>query len=167
MRPELAAAAHGAVGGAPPELAARRRRGERARHRPGCAGDQFAEQSVNDHGRLMTTTEPSNSVQGNTEPTDAVPSPAVPTDAVPTPGVPSPARTGRAGEAAAATGLFTALDRTIAELADGELRWACTTLPERARLLTAVHAAVAAQAENWATTASRAKLLDADSPFVG
>jgi acyl-CoA reductase-like NAD-dependent aldehyde dehydrogenase len=60
-----------------------------------------------------------------------------------------------------------ALDTAIADLAGGERRWAETPLPERAELLTRVHAAVAAEAENWVRTAGSIKGLAAGSPLVG
>ncbi|TFC80738.1 aldehyde dehydrogenase family protein [Cryobacterium sp. TmT2-59] len=84
--------------------------------------------------------------------------------------VPAPATTAPAHAtttAAAAAEMFARADRMIAELAAGEQRWAQTTLPQRVALLAEVHAAVAAQAEAWATTASRIKGLDADSPLGG
>ncbi|MFI9329810.1 aldehyde dehydrogenase family protein [Kitasatospora sp. NPDC052868] len=59
------------------------------------------------------------------------------------------------------------LDALLAELAEGERRWAATSLAERAALLDRVHAAVAAEAEDWVRTASRIKQLPADSPYTG
>ncbi|MFB6875017.1 aldehyde dehydrogenase family protein [Streptomyces sp. NPDC056323] len=59
------------------------------------------------------------------------------------------------------------LDTMLAELAEGERRWAATSLAERGTLLTRVHAAVCAEAENWVRVASRIKLLPDDSPLVG
>jgi aldehyde dehydrogenase (NAD(P)+) len=135
MRPELTAAAYGAVGPGRWRVEVRIRGAAFW-----CAGEQF----VNDQGRLMTTAEPTA---------------AHPAAAESTPGetpAPDPAHTAH-----------TALDAVIAELADGERRWAKTSLPKRAELLDAVHESVAAQAESWARTASGIKGLDADSQLVG
>lgn len=60
-----------------------------------------------------------------------------------------------------------ALDAAIDELRIGEARWAKTSLRERAALLMRVHGAVAASAEEWATTAGRIKQLDPSSPLMG
>ncbi|CAM3423946.1 aldehyde dehydrogenase family protein [Isoptericola cucumis] len=60
-----------------------------------------------------------------------------------------------------------ALDATIEELTAGERRWAATPLAGRAALLERTHAAIAASAERWATTAGRIKGLDPGSPLMG
>jgi aldehyde dehydrogenase (NAD(P)+) len=60
-----------------------------------------------------------------------------------------------------------ALDVDIQALATGAAAWTTTSLHDRAELLRRVHASVAEQAENWATTAAGLKGLDADSPLVG
>ncbi|MEU6234351.1 aldehyde dehydrogenase family protein [Kitasatospora sp. NPDC047058] len=59
------------------------------------------------------------------------------------------------------------LDALLTELAEGERRWAATPLDARIALLGRVHAAVAAEAENWVRTASRIKLLPEGSPLTG
>lgn len=59
------------------------------------------------------------------------------------------------------------LDRAIRELAAGAESWAATPLAQRAELLAATHAAIATQAERWATRARDIKGLDADSQLVG
>jgi aldehyde dehydrogenase (NAD(P)+) len=59
------------------------------------------------------------------------------------------------------------LDTAIAELQAGEKAWAAASLAERATLLGRTHAAVAAVAEEWATTAGRIKGLDPQSPLMG
>ncbi|WP_385618725.1 aldehyde dehydrogenase family protein [Streptomyces sp. P8-A8] len=66
-----------------------------------------------------------------------------------------------------APGVAPALDTLLAELAEGERRWAATSLADRGALLTRVHATVSAEAENWVRVASRIKLLPDDSPLVG
>ena len=60
-----------------------------------------------------------------------------------------------------------ALDAAIEELSGGELRWTTLTLHDRARLLKGVHATVAANAQDWAETASAIKGLDASSELTG
>jgi acyl-CoA reductase-like NAD-dependent aldehyde dehydrogenase len=59
------------------------------------------------------------------------------------------------------------LNADIAALADGALRWAATTLADRARLLRAVHASISSEASRWATTAADIKGLDPASHAVG
>ncbi|AUY49503.1 aldehyde dehydrogenase family protein [Streptomyces sp. CB01881] len=72
-----------------------------------------------------------------------------------------------AGSAPAEPGARPELDALLAELADGERRWAATPLTGRVTLLGRVHAAVAAEAQAWVRTASRIKLLADDSPLTG
>ncbi|MBP0449920.1 aldehyde dehydrogenase family protein [Kitasatospora sp. RG8] len=72
-----------------------------------------------------------------------------------------------AGSAPAEPGARPELDALLAELADGERRWAATPLTGRVALLGRVHAAVAAEAQAWVRTASRIKLLADDSPLTG
>ncbi|MFC7489342.1 MULTISPECIES: aldehyde dehydrogenase family protein [unclassified Knoellia] len=60
-----------------------------------------------------------------------------------------------------------ALDAAIATVRAGEQRWAELGLRDRVDLLGRVHAAVAAQAEQWVAAAVRAKDLDPDSPLAG
>ncbi|MFJ3304229.1 aldehyde dehydrogenase family protein [Streptomyces sp. NPDC086549] len=59
------------------------------------------------------------------------------------------------------------LDAIVSELAEGERRWAATSLAERAALLRRVHAGVGAEAEAWVRTASLIKRLPEKSPLVG
>lgn len=59
------------------------------------------------------------------------------------------------------------LDAAVSELAEGENRWAKTSVAQRIALLTRVHASVAAEAERWVAAATRAKNLDPDSSYVG
>jgi aldehyde dehydrogenase (NAD(P)+) len=59
------------------------------------------------------------------------------------------------------------LDRLVAELDEGAARWAVTSLKDRAALLRATHASVAAAAERWATTALAIKGVDPGSPLAG
>jgi len=59
------------------------------------------------------------------------------------------------------------LDTALTELEAGEQAWAAASLPDRARLLARTHAAVAAAAEEWATTAGAIKGLDPDSQLMG
>ncbi|MET9661937.1 aldehyde dehydrogenase family protein [Streptomyces sp. NPDC006510] len=71
------------------------------------------------------------------------------------------------GSTGTTAGEVPALDTVLAELAEGERRWAATSLAERGALLTRVHAAVRAESETWVRVASRIKLLPDDSPLVG
>jgi acyl-CoA reductase-like NAD-dependent aldehyde dehydrogenase len=59
------------------------------------------------------------------------------------------------------------LDATIAELRTAETEWARVSLGERAELLMALHATVAAASAHWAKAASEIKGLDAASQAVG
>jgi len=65
-----------------------------------------------------------------------------------------------------ATALAT-LDGAIDDLTKGAAQWASTPLAERAELLAATHAAMAAQAQRWALRACDIKGLDATSQLVG
>ena len=65
-----------------------------------------------------------------------------------------------------ATALAT-LDGAIDDLTKGAAQWASTPLAERAELLAATHAAMAAQAQRWALRARDIKGLDATSQLVG
>jgi signal transduction histidine kinase/acyl-CoA reductase-like NAD-dependent aldehyde dehydrogenase len=60
-----------------------------------------------------------------------------------------------------------ALDQVVADLAEGEIRWAATSLGARSALLREVALAVAAQAERWVAVAAQAKGLDPSSQLVG
>ena len=59
------------------------------------------------------------------------------------------------------------LDGVVAGMCMAEKRWAATTLEQRSELLRRTHAAVADQAQAWAETACRIKLLDPGSPYAG
>jgi aldehyde dehydrogenase (NAD(P)+) len=59
------------------------------------------------------------------------------------------------------------LDADIRALTAGTAAWAELPLGKRAALLREVHAAVSAQAEQWALTAARIKGLEPGSPLVG
>ncbi|MGW2085088.1 aldehyde dehydrogenase family protein [Streptomyces sp. NPDC001880] len=65
------------------------------------------------------------------------------------------------------TGEAPGLDTVLAELREGERRWAETSLADRGALLARVRATVFAEAENWVRVASRIKLLPDGSPLVG
>jgi aldehyde dehydrogenase (NAD(P)+) len=60
-----------------------------------------------------------------------------------------------------------ALDAALAELVDGAAGWAAMPLAQRAALLGSTHAAMAAQAQRWATTARDIKGLESGSQLVG
>ncbi|MBW4031616.1 MAG: aldehyde dehydrogenase family protein [Acidobacteria bacterium] len=60
-----------------------------------------------------------------------------------------------------------ALDAALADLAEGAAGWAAMPLAQRAALLGATHAAMAAHAQRWATTARDIKGLESGSPLVG
>lgn len=60
-----------------------------------------------------------------------------------------------------------ALDTTIAELRAGEKAWSATSLTARVALLGRTHAAVAAVAREWVTTAGDIKGLDPQSSLMG
>lgn len=59
------------------------------------------------------------------------------------------------------------LDSAVSDLVDGATLWAAMPLSQRADVLASTHKAMAAQAQQWATTASDIKGLDAASPLVG
>ncbi|MET0830181.1 MAG: aldehyde dehydrogenase family protein [Microbacterium sp.] len=59
------------------------------------------------------------------------------------------------------------LDAAIAELRVGARSWSHLTLGQRARLLERVHATTAANAEEWAGTASLSKGLEPGHPLLG
>ena len=59
------------------------------------------------------------------------------------------------------------LDAAITELAIGERTWGALTVGQRARLLDRLHETVAAEAAEWADTASTSKLLPAGDPLRG
>ena len=103
----------------------------------------------------MTASKPTITESGVAQPTVVAPVVADVVGTVPTGTLPT------------GTERFAAFDRMVSELAAGEQRWARTALPERIALLSAVHRSVAAQAGNWAATASRIKGLTPDSPLVG
>ena len=60
-----------------------------------------------------------------------------------------------------------ALDAALTELVEGAAGWAAMPLAQRAALLGATHAAMAAHAERWATTARDIKGLESGSQLVG
>ncbi|WP_082561724.1 aldehyde dehydrogenase family protein [Microbacterium sp. Root61] len=60
-----------------------------------------------------------------------------------------------------------ALDAAIARLSTGARTWTHLTLGQRARLLTRLHATVAAAAEEWADVASTSKGLEPGHPLRG
>ena len=60
-----------------------------------------------------------------------------------------------------------ALDAALADLVEGAAGWAAMPLAQRAALLGATHAAMAAHAQRWATTARDIKGLESGSPLVG
>jgi aldehyde dehydrogenase (NAD(P)+) len=78
--------------------------------------------------------------------------------------VPSPAPSGAAVLADADRN---ALDTAVSDLVEGAASWAAMPLARRAALLAATHAAMAAQAEYWATTARDIKGLESGSQLVG
>jgi aldehyde dehydrogenase (NAD(P)+) len=59
------------------------------------------------------------------------------------------------------------IDAALAELVDGEARWADVTLSGRASLLRQVLTLMTAHADEWVATAATIKGLDAKSPLVG
>jgi aldehyde dehydrogenase (NAD(P)+) len=59
------------------------------------------------------------------------------------------------------------INAALAELVDGEARWADVTLPGRASLLKQVLTLMTAHAEEWVATAAAIKGLDAKSPLMG
>ena len=59
------------------------------------------------------------------------------------------------------------IDAALAELVDGEARWADVTLSGRASLLKQVLALMTAHAGEWVATAAAIKGLDAKSPLMG
>ncbi|MEV4777089.1 aldehyde dehydrogenase family protein [Microbacterium sp. LWH12-1.2] len=59
------------------------------------------------------------------------------------------------------------LDQDVAALQTGTRTWSSLTVGQRATLLRAVRAGVAATAEDWATTAAASKGLDAKHPLRG
>ncbi|MCY7403608.1 MAG: aldehyde dehydrogenase, partial [Cryobacterium sp.] len=59
------------------------------------------------------------------------------------------------------------LDATIGDLTEGAAQWASMPLAERAELLAATHAAMAAQAQRWVLRARDIKGVDATSQLVG
>ena len=60
-----------------------------------------------------------------------------------------------------------AVDRALAELAEGEQAWAGLSLTDRALLLDQVHELTVTHAGEWVDTAARIKGLDSSSPLVG
>ncbi|MBW4031528.1 MAG: aldehyde dehydrogenase [Acidobacteria bacterium] len=58
-------------------------------------------------------------------------------------------------------------DTALADLAEGSVRWAATSLIDRAQLLRELYASISGQASNWALTAAGIKGLDPASPLVG
>jgi aldehyde dehydrogenase (NAD(P)+) len=82
----------------------------------------------------------------------------------PAPATPAPTTSGVSALDASQRG---DLDASIAALAAGVDRWVATALPERARLLAAVHTTMTESAREWAETASAIKGLDPASPLVG
>jgi aldehyde dehydrogenase (NAD(P)+) len=59
------------------------------------------------------------------------------------------------------------IDAALAELVDGEARWADVPLSGRASLLKQVLAVMTAHAGEWVATAAAIKGLDAKSPLMG
>ena len=60
-----------------------------------------------------------------------------------------------------------ALDAALSELVEGAAGWAAMPLAQRAALLGSTHAAMAAHAQRWATTARDIKGLESGSQLVG
>jgi acyl-CoA reductase-like NAD-dependent aldehyde dehydrogenase len=59
------------------------------------------------------------------------------------------------------------IDAALAELVDGEARWADVPLSGRASLLKQVLTLMTAHADEWVATAAAIKGLDAKSPLMG
>ena len=69
--------------------------------------------------------------------------------------------------ASAETGARTLVDTAIAELAEGETRWAALPLSGRRAMLGEVRRRVGAHAREWVAAGAQIKRLPADSPLMG
>ncbi|MDQ1551469.1 MAG: hypothetical protein QOD50_891, partial [Actinomycetota bacterium] len=79
----------------------------------------------------------------------------------------APSATARGADASLDAATRKQLDATIARLAGNEKSLGALSVADRAKLVDRVHTAVADAAADWVAAASRIKLLDADSPYVG
>ena len=79
----------------------------------------------------------------------------------------APSATAKGADATLDAAAKKQLDATIARLADNEKSFGALSVADRANLLDAVHATVAAAAADWVDAAARIKRLDAESAYVG